>query len=106
MKILEELWYGNIDPHERGIRKESRLERALPLIVKNDDTLRAMLSYIQKYEKLRDCQSELTDLLEREAFAEGFCLAIKIMIDVINTIEILSVDDKNLRRSRQRKKRG
>ena len=95
MKILEELWYGNIDPHGRDIRKDSQMERALSLVVKNDDTLRAMLSDIQKeqYEKLHDSQSEMTDLLEREAFAEGFRLAVKIMIDVMNTMEIPSVDD-------------
>ena len=95
MKILEELWYGNIDPQGRDIKKDSRLERALSLIVKNDDELRAMLSDIQKeqYEKVHDCQNELTDLLEREAFTEGFSLAVKIMIEVINTMEIPSIDD-------------
>ena len=95
MKILEELWYGNIDPQGRDIKKDSRLKRALSLIVKNDDALRAMLSDVQKeqYEKVHDCQSELTDLLELEAFAEGFCLAVKIMIEVINTMEIPSIDD-------------
>ena len=95
MKILEELWYGNINPHGRDIKKDSRWERALSLIVKNDDELRAMLSDIQKeqYEKVHDCQNELTDLLEREAFTEGFSLAVKIMIEVINTMEIPSIDD-------------
>ena len=95
MKILEDLWYGNIDPHGRDIKKGSRMERVLSLIVKNDDTLRAMLSDVQKeqYEKVHDCQSELTDLLEREAFAEGFCLAVKIMIDVMNTMDIPSIDN-------------
>ena len=95
MKILEDLWYGNIDKQGRGIKKGSRMERAVSLVAKNDDTLRAMLSDVQKeqYEKVHDSQSELTDLLEREAFAEGFCLAVKIMIDVMNTMEIPSIDD-------------
>lgn len=95
MKILDDLWYGNIDPHERGIQKGSRMERALSLVVKNDDTMRAMLSDIQKeqYEKLHNCQDELTGLLDRKAFAEGFCLAVKIMVDVMNTMEIPSIDD-------------
>ena len=54
-----------------------------------------MLSDTQKeeYIKLYDCQSELTDLLEREAFAEGFSLAMKIMIDVIKEMEIPSIGD-------------
>ena len=52
-----------------------------------------MLTDTQKepYEKLQSCQNELTDLLEREAFTEGFCLAVKIMMEVVNTMEIPSV---------------
>ena len=95
MKILDDLWYGNIDPRGRAIKKGSRMERALSLVVKNDDTMRAMLSDAQKeqYEKLHNCQDELTDLLERNAFTEGFCLAVKIMVDVMNTMKIPSIDD-------------
>ena len=95
MKILEDLWYGNIDPHERSIKKGSQIERALTLIIKNDEAMQATLTEQQKeiFEKLYDSQNELTDLLEREAFAEGFCLAVKIMIEVINTMETPSVDD-------------
>lgn len=95
MKILEELWYKNIDPRECGSPKDPRVERVLFLAAKNDDAMRAMLSDTQKeqYEKARDCQNELTDLLERKAFSSGFCLAVKIMIDVINTMGIPSVDD-------------
>ena len=95
MKILENLWYGNIDPQKKSIPKGSRMENALSLVVKNDDILRLMLSEIQKeqYEKLCDSQNELTDILEKEAFAEGFCIAVKIMVDVMNSMEIPSVDD-------------
>ena len=65
------------------------------MVVKNNDTLRAMLSDAQKeqYEKRRNCHDELTDLLEREAFTEGFSLAIKIMIDVVKTMDIPSIYD-------------
>ena len=95
MKTLEELWYGNIAPHRRSVKKDTQAEHALSLVAKHDDTLRSTLSDAQKeeYIKLYDCQSELTDLLEREAFAEGFSLAVKIMIDVIKTMDIPSVDD-------------
>ena len=95
MKTLEDLWYGNIAPSRRSIKKDSQAERTLSMVAKHDDTLRSMLSDTQKeeYIKLYDCQSELTDILEREAFAEGFSLAIKIMIDIIKTMAIPSVDD-------------
>lgn len=93
MRILEKLWYGNINPHGRDIQKDSLTEQALSLVVENDNAMRAMLTDTQKeqYEKLQSYQNELTDLLEREAFTEGFCLAVKIMMEVVNTMEIPSV---------------
>ena len=95
MTALEDLWYGNVAPHRWSIKKGSHAERALSMIAKHDDTLRSILSDEQKeeYIKLYDCQSELTDILERDAFAEGFSLAVKIMIDVIKTMDIPSIDD-------------
>ena len=95
MKILEELWYSNINPQGRNSQKDPRIEQALYLVVKNEDAMRAMLSDAQKeqLEKVADRQSELTDLLERRAFAEGFRLAVKIMVDVMTTMETPSVDD-------------
>ena len=94
MKILEKLWYGNINPQGPDAQKDPRMERALYLVVKNEETMRAMLSDTQKeqFEKVSDRQSELADLLERRAFAEGFRLAVKIMVDVMITMETPSVD--------------
>ena len=48
MKILEDLWYGNIDPQSRPIKKGSEIERTLPLVVKCDDALFEMLTDEQK----------------------------------------------------------
>ena len=94
MKILEELWYGNINPQGSDAPRDPRMERALFLVVKNKEAMRAMLTDTQKeqFEKVSDRQSELTDLLERKAFAEGFRLAVKIMVDVMTTMETPSVD--------------
>lgn len=89
MKILEELWLGNVNPQGGDSQKDPRIQRAVFLVEKNDTAMRAMLSDIQKeqYEKFCDCQSDLTDFQERRAFAEGFCLAVKIMMDVVRTME-------------------
>ena len=95
MKILEELWYGNINPQGPDTPRNPQMERALFLVVKSEDAMRAMLSDTQKeqFEKVSDRQSELTDLLERRAFAEGSRLAVKIMVDTMITMETPSVDD-------------
>lgn len=97
MKILEELWYGNINPQGRGTQKDSQMERSLFLVMKNEDAMKAMLLDTQKgpFEKVSDYQSELTDLLERRAFTEGLRLAVKIMVDVMNTMGTPSVDGEN-----------
>ena len=94
MKILEELWYGNINPQGRDTQRDPRIKQALYLVVKNEEAMRFMLSDTQKeqFEKVSDRQSDLTDLLERRAFAEGFRLALKIMVDVMTTMETPSVD--------------
>lgn len=94
MNILEELWLGNINPQRCSAQQDPRMEQALSLVVKNEDTMRAMLSDAQKeqLEKLSDCQSDLTDLLERKAFSKGFRLAVKLMADVMNTMEAPSAE--------------
>ena len=44
MKILEEFWYGNIQPNERDIVPNSRFAKLLNLIAKNEENLAPMLS--------------------------------------------------------------
>ena len=39
MKILEELWYGNVAPCERSVEKGSRLWRLGRLIQQNEEEL-------------------------------------------------------------------
>ncbi len=61
----------------------------------NDARLLTALTDEQKiqYEKCRDAADELSDLLQREAFATGFILAVRIMTAVMNTMKIPSVDE-------------
>ena len=56
MKILEELWYGNITPNERDVKPGSRLHKLGALIVRNEEDLLPMLSQQAKgiCEKLRN----------------------------------------------------
>ena len=86
MKILEELWYGNILPHERDVVSNSRLERLCRLIIRNEEELDPLLSEKAKevFEKLKENQADRTRLNEYEAFAYGFRLGAKIMLEVID----------------------
>ena len=86
MKILEELWYGNVAPGERSVDKGDRLWNLGRLILQNEEELAALLSEKAKevLEKLRDNQSELNDLNECEVFVCGFRLGARIMLEVLD----------------------
>ena len=43
------------------------------------------------FEKFKDCQSEITDCLETEAFTQGFTIAVKLIVEVMKTMEIPEV---------------
>lgn len=85
MKILEELWYGNVTPGERSVEKGGRLCLGR-LILQNEEELAPLLSEKAKevLEKLRDNQSELNDLNECEVFVCGFRLGARIMLEVLD----------------------
>lgn len=86
MTTLEDLWYGNIRPTERTIKRGGELDNLMKLLCQNEDDLMQGLSEKQKetFEKFKDCQSEITDILETQAFTLGFTLATNIMVEVMN----------------------
>ena len=86
MKILEELWYGNVAPSERSVEKDSRLWRLGKLIQRNEEELVPLLSEKAKevLEKLRDNQSELNDINECKVFVCGFRLGARIMLEILD----------------------
>ena len=89
MTTLEDLYYGNISPHERYIKRGTRVDKLVKLICKNEDELAAGLTEKQKetFEKFKDCQSELSGLTERDAFRDGFILAVRIMVEAMEGLE-------------------
>ena len=93
MTILEDLWYGNVRPTERSIVRGSKLDNLMKLICQNEDDLMCGLTEKKKdsFDKFKDCQSEITDYLETEAFTQGFTIAVKLMVEVVKTMEIPEV---------------
>lgn len=89
MKTLEDLYYGNIIPHERHIKREARVDKLVKLMCKNEDELTSTLTEKQKetFEKVKDCTSELSCITEREAFSAGFILATRIMVEVMEGLQ-------------------
>ncbi len=95
MKILDELYYGNINPRTRRIQPNTQLSKMRALLIQNENKMCDMLNEEQKdwFERCKELDGELSELQEREMFTKGFCLAVRIMAEVMNTMEIPSVDD-------------
>lgn len=85
MTTLEDLYYGNIIPNEHSFKRGSAYSEVLGYIARHQDDLLATLTEQQKeiFEKLKDCESELHSMNELQAFTEGFKLAARLIIEVM-----------------------
>ena len=85
MRMIEDLFYGNICPCEKYLTRGSEYSHLLELMVKNEDKLSVLLSSQQKeaYEKVKDCMTDMNNILEKEAFIDGFRLGIKLMAESV-----------------------
>ena len=80
---IKELYYGNIHPYEREIKKDSEIDRLAKLVLKHDAELRKTLneSETELFGKLKDAWAELSGLNECECFVNGFRLAMQLMAE-------------------------
>lgn len=85
MTMLENLYYGNIAPHEKYIRRGSKLDKAISSLCSEEDNLTSTLTEQQKevFDRFRQCQDELNSITELTAFSDGFILAARLMIEVL-----------------------
>ena len=89
MKTLEDLYYGNIIPQEKAFNDGSRYGTLLTYVQRHMDDLNATLTEGQKevFEKYCDCKEEMQSISEVNAFISGFKLAMRIMIEVMDTTD-------------------
>ena len=87
MSIIEDLWYGNISPCERDIKRSSEYSDVLERIVQLEADLHARLNDEEKeiLEKFVNCTNEMCCISEREMFVQGFMLGAKLIIEVMNS---------------------
>ncbi len=85
MRMIEDLFYGNICPCEKSLTRGSEYSHLLDLAVKNEENLSALLSPQQKdvFEKLKECMTDMNNILEKEAFIDGFRLGLKLMAESV-----------------------
>lgn len=84
MRILEELWYSNIND-SKSMKNNANLAELLDLLSKNADNLMENLSEKEKetFEKYKDCSAEISQIVECENFIKGFRLGVLMMIEVM-----------------------
>ena len=85
MNILEELWYGNIEPAEYDISSSKEYKEMLQLISRNEDKLLATMTDAQKevFTKYADCVREHQTMAENLLFQSSFRLGARIMLEVM-----------------------
>ena len=82
MSILDELWYGNINPQEQSKDNNRAIRELLNLMGRNRDQLQATLTPEQQVilEKYDDCVNEMYGLIEAAVFAYAFRLGGRLML--------------------------
>lgn len=85
MNILEEFWYGNIEPAEYDISSGKEYKELLQLISRNEDKLLATMTEEQKklFTKYADCVREYQVMAECLLFQNSFRLGGRMMLEVM-----------------------
>ena len=83
MTILENFYFGNINPSEYKQSKDSK--KKLSEMTRLLDELRSTLTtelQKEKLEQIENCQLSLIALSEKDAFIEGFKLGVKMTTEI------------------------
>lgn len=85
MKILEELWYGNIEPADYDADAGKEYKEALRLISKNEEKLQASFMEEQKelFSRYTDAVREYQTMAECLLFRNSFRLGARMMLEVM-----------------------
>ena len=88
MTILEDLWYGNINPHEMFLDNNRPFKHLLSLMGKNRDKLSDTLTDQQKetLTKYDEVINEMHSTAEVEAFSYGLRIGVLLMVEMRGTL--------------------
>ena len=85
MNILEELWYGNLDPAEYDASPCEECKEILRLIRRNEEKLTATMTNGQKelFSRYQDCIREYQAMAECMLFQNSFRLGGNLILEVM-----------------------
>lgn len=85
MRILEELWYGNIEPTEYTASPSREYRELRKLVDRNETDLRATMTDAQKelFTRYQESVMEYQTLSELMLFQNSFKLGARLMVEVM-----------------------
>ena len=85
MRILEQLWYGNVEPTEYDASPCKEYKEVLRLMTRNEERLRATMTDEQKelFSRYTDCVREFQTMTECLLFQNSFKLGARMMLEVM-----------------------
>ena len=85
MRILEQLWYGNIEPTEYDASPCKEYKEVLHMMNRNEERLRATMTDEQKdlFSRYTDCVREFQTMTECLLFQNSFKLGARMMLEVM-----------------------
>ena len=85
MSLLEEFWYGNIEPMEYDTSSYKEYNKLLELICRNEEKLRATMTDEQKelFEKYTDCVLEYQTIADCLLFQNSFKLGARMIVEIM-----------------------
>ena len=85
MKLLEEFWYGNIEPTEYDSYASKEYKESLRLISRNEEKLLATMTDEQKelFSRYTDAVREYQTMAECLLFQNSFKLGARMMLEVM-----------------------
>ncbi len=90
MNVLEELYFGNIQPCEQSFDRRSEYASFMKIISDNEETLTNYLNTLPKAEEERhlfsqliNAQGEVLRFSELDRFIKGFQLGARFMLDAL-----------------------
>ena len=89
MRMLSELWYGNIEPQDRTIPRTGEYKKLLTKICEYEEQFRGIFSPEQQkdFENYENATISVTAIIEEVAFVYGFRLGAKIMMEVLEDLK-------------------
>ena len=83
MKVLEEFWYGNLNPSERPFYRQKKTDKVLKLVHQNEEKLLEAMNDSEKelFEKYKACSDEILQITQAEIFRKGFKLGARFIME-------------------------